>query len=112
MAGRKTNEKETAIEVKSAQSTEQAAEQPKQTTGEQLIYCGPALPNGLLSRFVVFRDGLPKHLEEHFKKCPALEKCFVPVQALGETLKAQAVKGSAEHALYQAVKNHFGGGEQ
>jgi hypothetical protein len=111
MAGKKNTEKEEVLETKA--ETEQLKEHPAQLqTSSQLIYCGPPLPNGLLSRFVVFRDGLPKHLAEHFQKCPALEKCFVPVQSLAATLKAQANKGSAEHSLYEAVKNYFSRGEQ
>lgn len=81
-------------------------------TIDQVIYCGPALPNGLLARFSVFRNGLPKHLDEHIEKCPALAKCFVPVQSLSATLKAQSAKGSAEHALFQEVSAHFRGGVQ
>lgn len=77
---------------------------------KSLIYCGPNLPNGILSQFTVYRGEIPNHLDEHMKKCPSLEKLFVPVEALSTTLLAIETKGSAENALYQEVQAYVKGG--
>ncbi|MGF9822624.1 hypothetical protein ABE430_08895 [Brevibacillus agri] len=89
--------------------TARKKDEPKEEA-KALIYCGPALPNGILSRFAVYRGGIPKHLDEHLKKCPSLEQLFVPVDSLSSTLLAIETMGTAEHALYQEVQAYVKGG--
>jgi hypothetical protein len=105
---------ETVVEEAADQpeQAEQAADQPveeAQNTGP-LIYCGPSLPGGLLRQHTVYRNGLPKYLEEHFKKCPALRQLFVPVEELSATTQAVQTAGSAESIYYAEVLKHFSGG--
>lgn len=73
-----------------------------------LIYCGPNLPKGILSQFTVYRGGLPKHLEPHFGKCPALKRLFVPVEDLNKTLQAIQKPGTAESVWYKQVLEYGG----
>ncbi|NPV30657.1 MAG: hypothetical protein HPY58_13625 [Firmicutes bacterium] len=70
---------------------------------EQLIYCGPNIPGGVLQRYTVFKGGLPAHLEELFNKCPAVKLLFVPVTDLARTEKAIATKGTLENAYFNEV---------
>jgi hypothetical protein len=81
-----------------------------ETKPEQLIYCGPNLPRGILSQFTVFRGGLPKHLEAHFEQCPALKHLFVPVEDLNKTLQAIQKPGTAENVWFKQVLDQFKGG--
>lgn len=73
---------------------------PKQ---EQIIYCGPNIHGGILQRYTIFKGGLPTHLEDLFKKCPAIKSLFVPVTELARTEKAIATKGTPENALFNEV---------
>lgn len=70
---------------------------------EQLIYCGPNIPGGVLQRYTVFKGGLPTHLEELFNKCPAIKLLFVPVADLARTEKAIATKGTPENDYFNEV---------
>lgn len=100
-----TTQKKKSTEEPTTETLEEAKQKP-----ESLIYCGPSLPNGLLSRFVVFRGGIPVHLEKHVQACPALKHMFVPVKAFSDMHKALNTVGSAENLLFEEVKQHFFGG--
>lgn len=76
----------------------------------QLIYCGPSLPRGILNQFTVYRGGLPKHLEPHFEKCPAIKRLFVPVENLNETLRAVKKPGTAESVWFRQALEYIQGG--
>jgi len=106
-------EQETEIATTEEQAGEQESNKVESPNKDTLIYCGPSLPNGLLSRFVVFRGGLPTHLDKYLTACPALTKLFVPLEAFADTQKALETVGSAESYLFEEVKKHFyGGGSQ
>jgi hypothetical protein len=70
---------------------------------EQLIYCGPNIPGGVLQRYTVFKGGLPGHLNELFDKCPAIKQLFVPVNEFTRMEKAIATKGTLENAYFNEV---------
>jgi hypothetical protein len=75
-----------------------------------LIYCGPSLPRGILYQYHVSRGGLPKHLEPHFEKCPAIKRLFVPVESLNETVQAVKKSGTAESVWFKQVLEYIQGG--
>lgn len=60
----------------------------------KVIYVGPTLKKGLLSRYTVFRDGeFPKSIQELREKSPALRGLFVPVSMLASARRRVATKG-------------------
>lgn len=73
------------------------------TKPEQLIYCGPNIPGGVLQRYTVFKGGLPEHLNALFDKCPAIRLLFVPVADLARAERAIATKGTPENAYFNEV---------
>jgi hypothetical protein len=89
-------------------TTEQTQKNSSKTS--QLIYCGPNLPNGILNRFTVYRDGYPKHLEPHFEECPAIKRLFVPIEDFAKTMSSIEQRGSAEHVWFEQIVKHFKGG--
>jgi hypothetical protein len=116
MSTRKKTQYEEPVSVETV--VEEAADQPEQVdqpveevqnTGP-LIYCGPSLPGGLLRQHTVYRNGLPNHLEEHFKKCPALRQLFVPVEKLSAVMQALQIAATPESIFYTEVQKHFSGG--
>lgn len=82
----------------------------KSTKAESLIYCGPNLPRGVLNQFTVYRGGLPKHLKDHFEKCPAIVSLFVPVDKLSETMIAIGKPGTAQAIWFKRVQEYIKGG--
>jgi hypothetical protein len=79
--------------------TEQEPENTEQTPvikPGQLIYCGPNLPRGILSRFTVYKGGIPKHLDQHIEKCPAIRRLFVAPEKLNSTIQNINKAGTPE----------------
>lgn len=75
-----------------------------------LIYVGPNLPRGILNQFTVYTGGLPRHLEQHFEKRPAIKRLFVSVDALAEVQQAISQPGTAEQVWFQDIKDYIQGG--
>lgn len=75
-------------------------EKPKK---EQLIYVGPSLPGGFLAQHTVFRDGLPKYLEDIRKNNPQLDVLIVPVSQLLDAQEQLGCKGTAVQQAFQAL---------
>lgn len=60
----------------------------------KVVYVGPTLKRGLLSRYAVFRDGqYPKAIQELREKSPAVRGLFVPVSMLTSARQRVATKG-------------------
>lgn len=80
---------------------------------ERLIYCGPSMPTRALQQYAVYKGGLPVHLDDLFKECPAIKTLFVPVANLRKIQTALGVIGSPEHIQYTEVLNFIkkGGGK-
>lgn len=70
---------------------------------EQLIYCGPNIPGGMLQRYAVFKGGVPVHLGGLFDKCPAIKLLFVPVANLSRVERAIETKGTPENAYFNEI---------
>lgn len=97
--------------VTQSESTESIQPEPK-TAKEQVetvIYTGESLPGGTLQRYSVFQNGLPKALEVHFEKCPAIKELLVPISDLSETKINLDVIGSREHALNAQIQAYIRG---
>lgn len=73
---------------------------PKQ---EQIIYCGPNIPGGILQQYTVYKGSLPSYLNELFEKCPAIKRLFVPIEEFAKAEIAIKTKGTPEHSAFQEV---------
>ncbi|BFH15916.1 hypothetical protein WJ0W_003282 [Paenibacillus melissococcoides] len=73
-------------------------------TIEQLIYVGPNLPGAGLSRFTVFREGVPAYLADVLEKQPAIKILIVPVAEMSATMTRVATPGTLEHSAYQELQ--------
>lgn len=69
----------------------------------RLIYCGPNIPGGALTRYTVFKGGLPAHLESVFGKYPAAKSLIIPVADLARVEQAIAKKGTPENTAFGEV---------
>lgn len=73
------------------------------------IYIGPSVNHGLLTKYTVYKNGLPKSLDEHLEKCPQLKRMFVDVDKMTEFENEVNDKTSAMHVFFNAVKEYFKG---
>lgn len=71
---------------------------------ESLIYIGPSLGAGKVTRFTVYQGGKPKYMEEVFAACPEVEKLFVPVVKLSAVMQEVEKTGTPYHTWYQKAK--------
>lgn len=76
---------------------EETAVEQKQ---ESLIYVGPSVPGGTLLRFTVFRGGKPKHLTKLLEDCKEIDRLFVPIVNLSESLAKINRPGTPMHTWY------------
>lgn len=88
--------------------TQEKSDTPEQP--EALMYCGPNLPKGILNQFTVYRSGLPKHLDEHLKSCPAIARLFVPVERMTATMQLIGTAGTSENVWFEQVVQFSRGG--
>jgi hypothetical protein len=93
--------------VEQEQQGEIVAEQEKSNHQEALIYVGPSLPNGLLTKYTTFSNGIPDHLKLHFEKCPAFKRLFIPVSQLPAVESRLNDATSAESVFYRKTVEHF-----
>lgn len=97
-----------APEVNQEPEQKQPEPEPKK---ESLIYVGPTLPSGQLSRYTVLKDGVkPFWVEELLQECKALKFLFVPVSKLGDTQKRLSDSSSIESSKWAEVRKHFSKG--
>lgn len=73
---------------------------------EPLIYCGPNLKNGLLSRYTVFQNGIPDYITKDIEACPVIKNLFVEIKQFIEVENKIAILGTAENAWFNEVKNY------
>jgi hypothetical protein len=72
-------------------------------TKDKVIYCGPNIPGGMLSKYRIFKDGIPEYLNELIDKCPEIKMLFVPVAELTRANRAIDIKGTPEQIAYEKV---------
>nr|WP_278430001.1 hypothetical protein [Brevibacillus laterosporus] len=75
---------------------------------EQLIYCGPNVPGGILMRYTVFRGGKPDYLQDLFTNLPGIEELIVPLSEFTEVLNNTMIVGTREHQLCQEIAQYNG----
>ena len=71
---------------------------------ERLIYCGPNLPGGKLTKYRVFKGGIPEYLNDVIAKCPEIKRLFVPVADLQKAEIAIVARGTPQQLAYEAVQ--------
>ena len=107
MSKRRDREEVVVEQEKQEQKEEVIVEQEKQEQQEALIYVGPSLPGGLLTKYTIFSNGIPDHLKLHFEKCPAFKRLFVPVSQLSAVESRLNDATSAESVFYQQTVQYF-----
>ncbi|MGG4034207.1 hypothetical protein ABEV74_10990 [Paenibacillus cisolokensis] len=79
------------------------------TAPEPLIYIGPNLPGGRLSRFRVFRGGgIPPFLSDLVDQRPEIERLIVPVSGFPAAVKRAESPGTVEYMAIAALKERNG----
>ena len=68
------------------------------------MYVGPNVPGGRLFTGSLYRDALPKHLDEDFEKLPEMKKLFVNVCDLPKIKIDLREPGKEAYRLYQVVE--------
>ncbi|MEC2131637.1 hypothetical protein P9G84_22185 [Brevibacillus centrosporus] len=91
----------TASEVESTQETVSGTEE--QPEKKQLIYIGPNIPGGFLAQHTIFRNGVPKYLEDIRKRFPQVDTLIIPIAHLLEAQAQLQRKGTALQQAYQAL---------
>lgn len=75
---------------------------------EPIIYVGPTLPAGLLSRYTIFRNGqCSPHIKQEFEKCHAVSRLMVPVSKLAEVERKLSDKTSSYAGWFAEIKKHY-----
>ena len=92
--------------IPAAEATKEAVEiqSPKV---EQRIYIGPNMLQ--LTSYTVVESDFPLHIKELFKKCPSVEKLFVPVAELTIAEPRTKKSGTMEHRHYRKVLEFING---
>ena len=67
---------------------------------ESLIYIGPTLTARGLTRFAIFRGGLPEHVSALVREYPCLRSLIVPVGELVRARRELTQRGSLRHTMY------------
>lgn len=98
MATNSTRRIEEPAKEEKARAEHQKTEQIKQQ-----IYVGPNLPGGGLSRFTVFRDGIPQYLEVLLQQQPLIKSLIVPVDELSAAMTRVETPGTLEHSNFQEL---------
>lgn len=107
MSKRRDREEVVVEQEKQEQKEEVVVEQEKSDHQEALIYVGPSLPGGLLTKYTTFSNGIPDHLKTHFEKCSAFKQLFIPVSQLPEVENRLKDTTSAESVFYRQTEQYF-----
>lgn len=106
--------------MKESLSTKEQNEQKKEDLtlkddkrSERLIYLGPNLPGGKLSKYAIYKGGLPTHLNDVYEACPAIKKLFVEPSIMAKKEQAINQKGTPESVFFSQVLDYSkkGGGQ-
>ncbi|ABO49745.1 hypothetical protein Dred_1211 [Desulforamulus reducens MI-1] len=97
---------EKATDVKKSKKELVSAPAP----AKALIYCGPNLAKGALAQYAIFKGGFPKHLDQHFEKCPAIKRLFVEPVKLDSTVVAINKPGTPQSVWFKQISDYVRGG--
>lgn len=75
----------------------------KPKAAQQFIYVGPNLPGGRLTKFSVFKGGIPVYLDDLIEKHPQITDLIVPVASAVTAQTNSAQAGTAEYESYQTL---------
>ncbi|MEI2466654.1 hypothetical protein [Niallia taxi] len=81
----------------------------KEEAVTSIIYCGPSLRRNVLQRYAIFTSDVPKHVEDHLEKCPAIKNLMIPVSQLGECEANIATPGTVEQVMYATIEEYVRG---
>jgi hypothetical protein len=107
MSKRRNQEEVVVEQEKQEQKEEVVVEQEKADHQEALIYVGPSLPGGLLTKYTTFTNGISEHLKSHFEECPAFKQLFIPVSKLPAVENRLKDVTSAESVFYRQTVQYF-----
>ena len=93
-------EKGTAVKQKKIERREKVP--PKQEK-KAYIYLGPNLPGGILFTGAIYKNEIPKYLEDVTKKCKEVEKLFVDITEVSQVKSDLGNPGTEIYRLYQKV---------
>lgn len=74
---------------------------PKTTEITQKIYVGPNILG--LPRYTVVEEDFTAHIKGFIKKCPEIEKLFVPIAEMTEVENRTKVKGTLENRYFNEI---------
>lgn len=106
------NKRDRLANLETNVSTSEAYQVAEESVTETVIYVGESLPNGVLSQYNIFTNGVPTILEEDIKKCPAIKQLMVPISALNETRSQMEKQGSMEHTLNGQILQYVLGSDR
>lgn len=72
-----------------------------------LVYIGPSLPGGLLTRYTIFSNGIPAHLQGYCEECPSFKQLFVSPDRLALAENNLKDPASAESVFYRDTVDFF-----
>lgn len=72
-----------------------------------LIYVGPSIQGGILSRFRIYENGIPDKVFEGVKNRNALKKLFVKPEELGGAMLNVKVSGHPLNLCYKTIEKEF-----
>lgn len=82
-------------------------ESKKSTLADTLIYVGPTLPGGALTKFTIYTNGVPGHMKKDYEENTFFKNLFVPVSKFAEAEKDLSDPNSALSVFTQKTINHF-----
>lgn len=99
-----------ASQVAKTESVQSVTSEKKKPNTETLMYIGTSLSAIGLQQNALFKNGVPKAIEQHIEKCPAIGALLVPISRLSEARNSLKVKGTAEFMLNEQAVS-YGRGE-
>ncbi|NNV06215.1 hypothetical protein ETC03_07110 [Geobacillus sp. MMMUD3] len=96
------SKKKEEVEKETATVDSAGSEQPK-----PLVYIGPSLPGGLLTRYTIFSNGIPAHLQGYCEECLSFKQLFVPPERLALAENNLKDPTSAESVFYRDTVDFF-----
>jgi hypothetical protein len=72
-----------------------------------LVYVGATFPNGKLTRFRIYANGVPDHVFQGVKDVIALKKLFVPASELGAAILNVRVQGHPLNVYYKRIEKEI-----
>src|SRR5690625_4626992 len=91
-------------EKKKEEKPRKSTTQTKKTKSEPLVYVGPNIRVGALSRFTILRDEVPTHISNLIKDQPEIELLIVPASKLINALSRIEKTGTREASAYKKLK--------